>query len=191
MFAVRGLNGEMMFDTETENNQKEMTFETYDEAKKSLENLEQSLPKIHFKIVALNCDRCCSDNDVAVIHVDDEPKAFCQNCRVEIFAKKKSIGRPALGVTKKISVTLSESDWEWLDEKAQGNRSAFVRETILSSFDSDSEWNNNACLGYAIKALGNLNYGENEIEKIVRAIYATFDMTSVSEAKKVYENSPY
>jgi formyltetrahydrofolate synthetase len=27
---------------------------------------------------------------------------------------------------------LSENDWEWLDEKAEGNRSQFLRETITN-----------------------------------------------------------
>lgn len=36
---------------------------------------------------------------------------------------KKVVGRPSLGVTKKISVTLPEKIWEWLDQEAEGNRS--------------------------------------------------------------------
>lgn len=140
---------------------------------------------------ATNCERCSSDNDVAIIHVNDEPKAFCANCRVEIFAKKKSVGRPSLGVTKKVSVTLEESEWEWLDEKAKGNRSAFIREVIFKSLGNESEWSNYACLGYAIKGLEDLSYGEDEIKKIIRAISSTFDMTSVPEAEKIYTKSPY
>ena len=31
----------------------------------------------------------------------------------------------------------------------------------------------------------------DEIKKIVRAIYSTFDMTSVLEAEKIYTKSPY
>lgn len=40
------------------------------------------------------------------------------------------VGRPAIGITKKVSLTLSESDWEWLDEKAEGNRSRFLLKMI-------------------------------------------------------------
>lgn len=49
-----------------------------------------------------------------------------------MFMKKNEVGRPAIGVTKKVSLTLSENDWEWLDEKAEGNRSEFLRETITN-----------------------------------------------------------
>lgn len=52
-----------------------------------------------------------------LIDVNDEPKAFCVNCRVEIFAKKKSVGRPSIGVTKKVSVTLDQADWDWLGQQ--------------------------------------------------------------------------
>ena len=88
-------------------------------ALKTLENMEQSLPKGQFKIVATNCERCSGENDVAIIHVNDEPKAFCVNCRVEVFAKKKPVGRPSIGVTKKVSVTLDQSDWDWLDDEEE------------------------------------------------------------------------
>ena len=191
MFKIRGLNGQMIFDTDIENEGKESVFITYEDAKKTLENMEQSLPKGQFKIVATNCERCSGENDVAIIHVNDEPKAFCVNCRVELFAKKKPVGRPSIGVTKKVSVTLDQADWDWLDEKAEGNRSAFIREVLWKSLGNESEWSNYACLGYAIKGLEDLNYPADEIKKIIRAISSTFDMTSVPEAEKIYTKSPY
>lgn len=101
------------------------------------------------------------------------------------------VGRPSLGITKKISVTLSEENWEWLDEKAAGNRSKFVRQTILNSLGNESEWDNYACLGYAIKGAEKLGYSQDEIQKLVNAIYSGFDMTSVPEANKVYRESEY
>ena len=142
-------------------------------------------------IVPTNCERCNGNDDVGIIYVNDEPKMFCQKCRAEIFGRKKAVGRPSLGVTKKVSVTLQESDWAWLDEKAKGNRSAFIREAIWNSLGNESQWSNNACLGYAIKALESLNYSGDEIQQIIRAIHSTFDLTSVEEAKKIYKKSPY
>lgn len=191
MFVIRGLNGQTLFETGEKNSGDESIFATYAEAKTVLDNLEQSLPPGMFKVVALRCERCNGENDVAIIHVNDEPKAFCIDCRVQVFAKKNPVGRPAMGVTKKVSVTLNENDWEWLDEKAEGNRSAFIRDVIWKALGSEAEWSNHACLGYAIKGLENLNYSPEEIKKIVRSISLTFDMTSVPEAKKIYETSPY
>lgn len=40
------------------------------------------------------------------------------------------VGRPPIGITKKVSMTLSEEEWEWLEEKANGNRSSFLRGVI-------------------------------------------------------------
>lgn len=191
MFVIRGLNGQALFETGEENSGDESIFATYAEAKMALDNLEQSLLPGVFKVVALRCERCNGENDVAIIHVNDEPKAFCMDCRVQVFAKKNPVGRPVMGVTKKVSVTLNENDWEWLDEKAEGNRSAFIRDVIWKALGNEAEWSNNACLGYVVKGLENLNYSPEEIKKIVRAISLTFDMTSVPEAKKIYQNSPY
>jgi len=137
MFKIRGLDGQEVFDTDIENVGKESVFITYEDAKKTLENIEQCLPKGQFKIIATNCERCNSENDVAIIHVNDEPKAFCINCRVEVFAKKKSVGRPTIGITKKVSVTLDQSHWDLLDEKAEGNRSAFIRKVLCNSLDNE------------------------------------------------------
>ncbi|QPR66073.1 hypothetical protein I6G82_00085 (plasmid) [Lysinibacillus macroides] len=141
--------------------------------------------------MATACERCGGQHDVVIIHVNDEPKAYCQNCRVELFAKKKPVGRPSLGVTKKVSLTLTEDDWQALDEKADGNRSAFIREVVWNSLGNESEWDNYACLGYAVKGLERLAYSPEEIKKIIRAIYTEFDMTSVSVANEHYRKSDY
>lgn len=45
------------------------------------------------------------------------------------------VGRPPIGITKKVSMTLSEEQWEWLDEKADGNRSNFLREIIQKEIE--------------------------------------------------------
>lgn len=141
--------------------------------------------------MATACERCGGQHDMVIIHVNDEPKAYCQNCRVELFAKKKPVGRPSLGVTKKVSLTLTEDDWQALDEKADGNRSAFIREVVWNSLGNESEWDNYACLGYAIKGLERLEYSPEEIKKVIQAIYAEFDTTSVPVANEHYRKSDY
>lgn len=50
-----------------------------------------------------------------------------------------SVGRPPIGITKKVSLTLSERDWEWLDEKAEGNRSKFLRKVVWNELGNESE----------------------------------------------------
>ncbi|MBE0341804.1 hypothetical protein E4V51_12170 [Paenibacillus sp. 28ISP30-2] len=53
------------------------------------------------------------------------------------------------------------------------------------------EWNNNACLGYAILGAKKLNYTEDDTKKLTRSIYNEFDFKSVEEARRVYNNSSY
>lgn len=191
MFVLRGLDGKIVTSTEWGKEEKEEQHETYQQAQQALQEIEKSLPKGMFRIVALDCERCGGDHDVTIFHVADEPKAFCLNCRVEVFAKKNPVGRPSVGVTKKVSLTLPEEEWNWLDEKAEGNRSKFLREIVWNALGNESEWDNYACLGYAIKGLEELSYSSEEIKNIVRAIYSQFDMTSVPEANKIYRESDY
>lgn len=137
------------------------------------------------------CERCNSTNEVAVVYINDEPKKYCNKCRLELFTKKKPVGRPSVGITRKISLTLPEEEWEWLDEKAKGNRSQFLRHLVWEAQSSESEWNNYACLGYAIIGAMKLGYSEEQIQDLVKAIRSEFDFRSVPEAEKVYVNSPY
>lgn len=96
-----------------------------------------------------------------------------------------------LGITKKVSLTLSEEDWAWFEEEAKGNRSQLLRYLIGQEQSPEGRWSNNACLGYAILGAKKLGYGEEQIGKLIRAIYSEFDWKSVDQAKEVYNESPY
>ena len=76
------------------------------------------------------CERCGSSIDVALIYVNDVPMTYCRICRGALFTKKKSVGRPSTGITKKVSLTLTEDDWTALEEKAKGNRSLFYAKRL-------------------------------------------------------------
>lgn len=102
-----------------------------------------------------------------------------------------SVGRPAIGITKKVSLTLPENEWAWFEEKADGNRSQFLRRLVWDAQSPENEWNNYACLGYAIAGAEKMGMGEEEIKKLVRSIYNEFDWKSVSVAEKIYTESDY
>lgn len=102
-----------------------------------------------------------------------------------------AVGRPAIGITKKVSLTLSEDNWEWLDEKAAGNRSGFLREIVWNALGNESEWSNQACLGYAIAGAKKLGYDDEKIDELIGAIYAEFDKKSVPEAEEIYRESDF
>lgn len=191
MFVVRGLDGKIVTSTEWGKEEKEEQHETYEQAQQALKVIETSLPKNLFRIVALDCERCGGDDDLTIIHIDRDPKAYCHNCRFEMFAPKKTVGRPSVGVTKKVSLTLSKENWDWLDEKAEGNRSKFLREIVWNALGNESEWDNYACLGYAILGAQRAGMNDEQIKKLVRSIYGEFDTVDVDKANKVYRESDY
>ncbi|MBD3922978.1 hypothetical protein H8B09_30080 [Paenibacillus sp. PR3] len=103
----------------------------------------------------------------------------------------KQIGRPSLGVTKKVSLTLPEALWEHFDGEANGNRSEYLRKLLERDQWSQSDWSNNAAQGYAIFAAKELGYSDEQISKLVRAMYRAFDFKTIDEAKAAYNESPY
>ena len=136
----------------------------------------------------MKCMACGSEKDVAVIQLKVGGKvAVCMDCRTQ--PAQKEVGRPSLGITKKVSLTLSEESWAWFDEQAKGNRSQFLRDLVQHSAEND--WSNNACLGYAILGAKKLGYDENQMNQLVRAIYSEFDRKSVEEAIDLYNKSSY
>lgn len=59
-----------------------------------------------------------------------------------VFEIKNSVGRPSLGVTKKVSITLSEDIWEMIEQRKEElgvSQSQTLRMMIERYFDKDSE----------------------------------------------------
>ncbi|MGE6963440.1 CopG family transcriptional regulator [Bacillus thuringiensis] len=48
--------------------------------------------------------------------------------------KRVGAGRPALGITKKVSITLSEEDWKRIEDSKK-SFSQFFRELTLKEFE--------------------------------------------------------
>ena len=87
----------------------------------------------------MSCNRCGSDFNVTIIYVDEVPVTYCKTCKMALFSKKRSAGRPSIGITKKVSLTLTKDDWEQFDARAKGNRSLFLRKTITKVLKEDTE----------------------------------------------------
>lgn len=81
------------------------------------------------------CERCGSSLNVTIIYIDEVPVTYCKTCKTALFSKKRSVGRPSIGVTKKVSLTLTKDDWEQFDVRAKGNRSLFLRKMIVKALD--------------------------------------------------------
>lgn len=144
----------------------------------------------------MKCMNCDSKNDVINFHKGGEEIILCVDCRYKLatgqqIVTARQIGRPSLGVTKKVSLTLPAETWEYLDNEAEGNRSEFLRKLIERNQWNRQEWSNNAALGYAIFGAAELGYTEEQTQKLIRAIYKSFDFKTLDEAKENYNNSPY
>lgn len=140
------------------------------------------------------CMNCGGTEDVTDFVSGTERIVLCVNCRYKLAANQmtiKQVGRPSLGVTKKVSLTLPESTWEHIDSEANGNRSEYFRKLLDRDMWSQGDWSNNACLGYALLGAKRLGYSEEQIKELIRAIYSEFDFKSIGEARQEYERSPY
>lgn len=144
----------------------------------------------------MNCMNCGSTNDVIDFYRGEEQIILCAGCRYKLASGQKVVavkqmGRPSLGVTKKVSLTLPEAVWEHLDNEANGNRSEYLRKLLDCDMWSQGDWSNNAAQGYAIFAAKELGYSDDQIKELVRAMYRAFDFKTIDEAKAAYNNSPY
>lgn len=138
------------------------------------------------------CMNCGSNHDVIEFVAGTEKLILCAECRQKLVTGQLGkIGRPSLGITKKVSLTLPEDEWSWLDDQANGNRSQFLRHLIWEKQSPESEWSNGTCLGYAILGAKKLGYKDEQIHELVKAIYGEFDLKSVDEAKEIYNKSSY
>lgn len=55
-----------------------------------------------------------------------------QHLRSNRGGLREGAGRPAMGVTKKVSITLTEEQWEKIDkEKGKGSYSAYFRDLVV------------------------------------------------------------
>ncbi|OMC63738.1 hypothetical protein BK126_26460 [Paenibacillus sp. FSL H7-0326] len=145
------------------------------------------------------CMNCGSTNDTTDFLSNGEKVILCVNCRFDLATGKlklplKTMGRPSLGITKKVSLTMTKKLWEHLEAKSYNNRSEYLRSLVDRDFQemiSDGQWDNGACLGYAILGAKRLGYSPEQIELLVQAINGEFDVISVGEARNEYESSDY
>ncbi|MED4462063.1 hypothetical protein [Metabacillus fastidiosus] len=57
---------------------------------------------------------------------------FCLSCRPGHGGFREGAGRPAIGITKKVSITLPTDTWERIEkEKGKSSMSAFLRDILV------------------------------------------------------------
>ena len=89
----------------------------------------------------LNCYRCNKvlepDEVIETGTLESEKtQTFCSECYGKEAPPEVKRGRPTLGKTAKISLTISEGEWTILDGLANGNRSKYIRNLVLNDIDS-------------------------------------------------------
>lgn len=89
----------------------------------------------------LNCYRCNKfleegEGIESATLENEKTEIFCNECYGKESIEKTRRGRPSLGKTAKISLTISEGEWTILDSMAGGNRSKYIRNLVLNDIDS-------------------------------------------------------
>lgn len=117
---------------------------------------------------------CGSTNDTTDLLSNNEKVILCVDCRFDLATGKlklplKTMGRPFLGITKKVSLTMTKQLWEHLEVKSYNNRSVYLRSLVNRDFQEMIR-DNEACLGYAILGAKRLGYSSEQIELLVKAI---------------------
>lgn len=83
-----------------------------------------------FKCVKCNKEINLQDHVYEEVYKDRD---ICFNCKPRHGGAREGSGRPALGKTKKVSITLPEEIWDEIEqEKGDLPMSAFLRELILN-----------------------------------------------------------
>ncbi|MFB8378127.1 hypothetical protein [Paenibacillus taichungensis] len=136
---------------------------------------------------------CGNTNDTTDFISAGERVILCVDCRYDLATGKltlplKTMGRPPIGISKKISVTMSERFWEHLDAQAK-SRSESVRLLVDRDMTTAGQWANDACLGYVMLAAERIGVRPDQLDLLLKAIQHEFDITSVAEAKKAYTSS--
>lgn len=84
------------------------------------------------------CENCSKHLEVNDRVYDKAYKGhnFCLDCRASHGGKRDGAGRPSLGKTKKVSITLPDEVWERIDDsKKEQSMSAFLRELIMENYE--------------------------------------------------------
>lgn len=93
----------------------------------------------------------------------------------------RQAGRPRLGVTKKLSLTLEPHEWEKFDKAADNNRSAYLRDLVLGSKESAFLKDEETFLKYVRFSLNELNYSQEQIEDVILQLKNDFETITPDE----------
>lgn len=108
-FVIHGKNGLHYKPTALGQEGKENEYDTFEEAQRALDQLKQTMPFLQFEIVSI----------------------------VPHGGKREGAGRPSLGTTKKVSLTLPDEVWENIEQtirKTGSNQSKLLRTLIEAYF---------------------------------------------------------
>lgn len=139
----------------------------------------------------MKCFRCHATDKLVSTMMNGQIYTQCKKCYSKARQEKKDADRSKIDITENISLKLERGYWALFEQKADGNKPAYLHNIVMESLNNRSKWNDDACLGYAIKGLERLEYPPNEIKKIILSIFTTFDTLAITEAEKKYVNSPY
>lgn len=84
--------------------------------------------------ICKNCEKKL-ELEKRIYHKAYKGHDYCLDCRSPHGGQREGAGRPSIGVTKKVSVTLPGDIWEVIEQgKGKQSMSAFLRELILENY---------------------------------------------------------
>ena len=143
------------------------------------------------------CMNCDSDNDVTEFERDKAGKKevwrLCVGCRYRLAIGELNLeprmGRPPIGESQKVSITMPPSSWKHVDREADGNRSEYFRKLVERDMWPAPRWSNEACLGYVLSATRHMGYPSDQIEELMDALQHEFDIKTVTEAERLFKGN--
>jgi len=88
------------------------------------------------------CSKCSKQLDVQSRVYEKAYKGHdtCLDCRAKHGGYREGAGRPAIGVTKKVSITLPDEIWKVIEgKKGDMAMSGYLREFILNGLEEKGE----------------------------------------------------
>lgn len=90
-------------------------------------------------LIFTSCEQGENNGKEVMYETKEEAERACKSMQPSfknlLYVEEIKIGRPPIGVTKKVSVTLPQDDWDWIDK--QGTRSETFRRLVHDARRTD------------------------------------------------------
>lgn len=108
------------------------------EIERYLQAAEQDMKSLDTQKKTFVCENCGKSISVEsrIYEKTYRGEKYCLDCRHMHGGSREGAGRPSIGVTRKVSITLPEEYWQAIeDDRGDMKLSAYLRELIIGKMD--------------------------------------------------------